>query len=148
MAAIGARAREHDLSSITKEFEVLFSGGKGSALRPYASYYLTGFLYEQPLIDLRADMEILGFARNDGVTEPEDHIACVLEIMDGIIVGLINEPATIEEQERFFKAHIDPWAGDFFNDLEACGNTPFYQAIATLGRRFIKVENELFSDRN
>ena len=37
---------------------------------PYGSFYLTGFLNEKPLADLRRAHEQLGFARAEGVNEP------------------------------------------------------------------------------
>ena len=42
--------------------------GAGGELAPFGSQYLTGFVYEKPLADLRGDLEELGIARADGVT--------------------------------------------------------------------------------
>lgn len=137
--AVGNAARVAD------EFDALFLGPTGGRLRPYASYYLTGFVYEKPLEELRAEMARLGFARNDGVFEPEDHIASVLEIMASLIVGMMDDPAPLAEQRRFFNAHIAPWADAFFADLEAADSAPFYRAVGVLGRLFIASERATFA---
>lgn len=145
LSAVGESARTGNADAIADEFNTLFVGLTEGELRPYASYYLTGFLYEKPLADLRWDMAQLGFARNDGNAEPEDHIACVLEIMEGLIIGAVGAPATLDEQQRFFDAHIVPWAEAFFLDLEAAETADFYRPVGALGRLFIAIERDAFS---
>ena len=52
-------ARAATPASAEREFTALFIGlGRGELL-PYASYYLTGFLNEKPLAQLRRDMTAL-----------------------------------------------------------------------------------------
>jgi TorA maturation chaperone TorD len=60
--------------------------GRGELL-PFASYYLTGFLHERPLAELRGELERLGIGRAPGVHEPEDHIGFVCETMAGCLRG-------------------------------------------------------------
>ena len=49
-------------AAATREFNALFVGlGRGELL-PYASYYLTGFLNEKPLAQLRQDMAAQGWS--------------------------------------------------------------------------------------
>ncbi len=128
-----------------REFNRLFIGLTGGELTPYGSYYLTGFVYEKPLADLRWDMEALGIARADGVAEPEDHIASVCEIMRGLITGAFGPPASLRQQRRFFDAHVAPWASRFFEDLETAPAAVLYRPIGALGRLFMAVEREAFS---
>ncbi|MDA7966615.1 molecular chaperone TorD family protein, partial [Ruegeria sp.] len=53
-----------------REFNALFIGlGRGELL-PYASFYLTGFLNEKPLAQLRNDMAARGITRAQNVYEP------------------------------------------------------------------------------
>ena len=67
-------------ASVEREYNILFIGvGRGEVL-PYASYYLTGFLHEKPLADLRAKMRSLGIKRKQGVSEPEDHLGALCEL--------------------------------------------------------------------
>lgn len=128
-----------------REYDALFIGlGRGELL-PYGSYYLTGFLNEKPLAKLRNDMQALGIARREDVKDPEDHIGSLMEMMAGLISGRYGEPAPIEVQRDFFLAHIEPWAGHFFSDLEAAGSSRFYQPVGAIGRLFIEIEKSAFT---
>ena len=72
--ALAQISKSMDPPSVEREFNVLFIGmGRGEVL-PYASYYLTGFLHEKPLADLRNSMRSHGIQRKDGIPEPEDHL--------------------------------------------------------------------------
>lgn len=127
-----------------REFNALFIGlGRGELL-PYASYYLTGFLNEKPLAQLRNDMAAQAITRAKNVYEPEDNIASLMEMMAGMIVGRFGTPATIENQKTFWNRHIGPWAGHFYSDLEAAENSVFYASVGTAGRAFMEIEREGF----
>ncbi|WP_448207691.1 TorD/DmsD family molecular chaperone [Azospirillum sp. sgz302134] len=141
---LGQAARSTDAAAVEEEFNTLFIGVGGGILSPYASYYLTGFLHEKPLAELRDDMARLGIARADDVKEPEDHMAALAEMMAGLITGAFGEPAALAEQRRFFDRHIGSWAGRFFADLETTPSAAFYGAVGTLGRRFLEVEAQAF----
>ncbi|MET1412449.1 molecular chaperone TorD family protein [Roseibium sp. HPY-6] len=127
-----------------REFNALFVGlGRGELL-PYASHYLTGFLNEKPLANLRSEMAKRGIGRADGQKEPEDNIASLMEMMAGLIVGRFGTVTSVAEQKQFFQAHIEPWAIHFFSDLEASKSSVFYGAVGALGRQFMEIEAEAF----
>lgn len=127
-----------------REFNALFIGlGRGELL-PYASHYLTGFLNEKPLANLRADMARRGIQRAEGKREPEDNIASLMEMMAGLITGRFGTVTSVAGQKEFFNAHVDPWAIHFFTDLEASKSSVFYGAIGALGRQFMEIEAEAF----
>ncbi len=111
-------------------------------LLPYASYYLTGFLNERPLARVREDLAALGLARVEGMSEPEDHLAFLLEIMAGLAAGRFG--AEEGAQRRFFDRHLAPWAPRLFADLEQAKAARFYRAVGGLGRVFLDVEAEAF----
>jgi TorA maturation chaperone TorD len=137
-------ARISKPKAVESEFNKLFIGlGRGELL-PYASYYLTGFLNEKPLAQLRQDMSARGLARADNVFEPEDNIASLMEMMGAMIVGRFGAPADLPTQKEFFNRHIAPWAAHFFGDLEGAKNSVFYTPVGTLGRIFIEIEAEAF----
>lgn len=127
------------------EFNALFIGLSEGELIPYGSYYLTGFLYEKPLADLRWDLDSLGIARSEDVAEPEDHIASLCEVMHGLIVGAFGAPVDIDAQRKFFDAHVNSWASRFFTDLETAEKAVLYRPIGTIGRTFMAIEREAFS---
>jgi TorA maturation chaperone TorD len=141
--ALAAAARETSPAKVEREFHNLFIGVGEGELVPYASYYLTGFLYERPLARLRDDLRRLGVARADGVAEPEDGIAGLCEVMAGLIEGAF-ETAPLARQRDFFDRHLAPWAGRFFADLEHAPSASFYRRVGSLGRAFIDVEIQAF----
>ncbi len=130
--------------AVEREFQELFIGlGRGELL-PYASYYLTGFLNEKPLAQLRGDMAARGVTRAPNVYEPEDNIASLMEMMGGMIAGRFGAPAQLADQKTFFNRHIGPWAGHFFSDLETAEASVFYASLGTAGRLFMEIEREGF----
>ncbi len=137
-------ARAATPTSAEREFTALFIGlGRGELL-PYASYYLTGFLNEKPLAQLRKDMTALRISRAPNVYEPEDNIASLMEMMAGVITGRFGAPVALDRQKEFFNRHIAPWAGHFFTDLEGAKGSVFYTPVGTVGRLFIDIEREAF----
>ena len=128
------------------EYDALFVGmGTRGEVLPYASYYLTGFLHEKPLAALREDMGRRGIAREDAMTEPEDHLGSICEMMAGLVDGTYGVPADLAGQRAFFERHLDPWAAHFFNDLEAAQASRLYQPIGQIGRLFVEIERDAFA---
>ena len=140
--AFGKLAQRTPRARAEEEFSTLFYGfGAGGELSPYASYYLTGLVYDKPLAELRTDMAQLGIAPADGNGEPEDHIASLCEMMHGILTGAFGDPRSAKS---FFDKHLAPWAGKFFADLEKAPSAVMYMPLGTIGRLFIEVEREAF----
>ena len=135
--ALAAAARGTTVESARQEYFDLFVGLGQGELLPYASYYLTGFLNEKPLARLRGDMARLHIARADDVTEPEDHIAALCEMMSG-------QPTELAEQRQFFDTHIGCWAPRFFEDLQGAQSAVLYMPVGTIGRLFMAIEAQAF----
>jgi TorA maturation chaperone TorD len=126
-------------SAIDDEFHGLFIGLGRGELVPYASWYMTGFLMERPLGNLRRDLAELGIERAESVREPEDHAGALCQVM----ALLIDDPAYGPEQEReFYARHIEPWMKRFFGDLESAEGAVFYKQVGCLGRHFIELEEQ------
>jgi TorA maturation chaperone TorD len=138
LAGLVAAAEEADPAALEREHFKLFIGVGRGELMPYASWYLTGFLHDRPLADLRAALRRLGVERAPGVPEPEDHIAFLCETLAGLIEGrFAGEP---EEATIFFGRHLRPWAARFFRDLEKAEAARFYRAVGALGRAAVEIE--------
>ena len=133
-----------DPRETAQEYHDLFIGVGRGELLPFGSYYLTGFLNEKPLADLRSDLSDLGFERAMGVAEPEDHVATLCDVMANLIAAPSGD-ATVYAQERFFSAHLKPWAGKFFVDLQAAKKADLYRSIGQIGALFMGIEEEGFS---
>ncbi|MBK4734500.1 TorD/DmsD family molecular chaperone [Noviherbaspirillum pedocola] len=138
-ACRGARAE-----ALSTEYDSLFIGvGKPEVLL-YGSYYLAGFLMEKPLAELRADLARLGLERADDISEPEDHIAMLFEVMRYLIASQDIEHASIPTQQAFFSTHIAPWAAQLFDAIDTHRHAAFYATVTRLARAFIDVETQAF----
>lgn len=131
-----------EVSQLSEEYQDVFIGVGGGEVTPYASWYLSGSLFEQPLIALRQDLESLGIEREEGVSEPEDHAAAVCEIM---ALVLLDPDVDFQWQREFFQRHIEQWLGRLFVDLQQASSASFYRAVGSLGEEFYKLEREFFS---
>jgi len=144
LSALSKVAGSSSERDIDDEYHALFVGLGRGELVPYGSYYMTGFLNEKPLAVLRTDMRKLGIARAEGVKRSEDHIAALCEMMAGMVMGDFGAPVDLTGQRDFFFAHLAPWAGKFFADLEAAESARFYMPVGTIGRIFMEIENTAF----
>jgi TorA maturation chaperone TorD len=130
--------------TVQSEFNALFIGlGRGELL-PYASYYLTGFLNEKPLANLRDTMATFGMARAPDNFEPEDNIASLMEMMAGLIVGRFGSVASVEGQKQFFNSHVGTWAVHYFTDLQAAKSSVLYASVGAEGSALMDIEREAF----
>ncbi len=132
-----ARTSEH---SAKQEHQELFIGVGRGELLPFGSWYQTGFMMEKPLMTLRLDLQELGFKRQADTHEPEDHVAALCEVM-----GYLIHESSHEQQQRFFRTHIQEWIQRFFNDLQNAKCASFYIAAGQLGSAFMQEEIEKFN---
>ena len=135
-------AQAADTHRLEEEYNLLFIGLGGGELTPYASKYLTGFLMERPLAELRTTLRRYGVARRDGRCEPEDHAAALCETMALLIAA--NE-LSFKEARDFFDTHIGSWMAQFFSDLANAESAGFYAAVGRLGQAFVGIERTYFS---
>jgi TorA maturation chaperone TorD len=142
-AALAAAAARINPERIEREYLDLFVGVGRGELFPYASYYLTGYLYGRPLARLRETLKQIGIERTEGQSEPEDHVAVLFEVMAGLASGQIIAPRGTDR--NIFEAHLKPWIGRFCSDLERAESVTFYSCVGTLGRIFMEIETEAFS---
>ncbi|WP_239988634.1 TorD/DmsD family molecular chaperone [Paramagnetospirillum kuznetsovii] len=145
LGELAAAAASSDEDSVAEEYDALFIGVTGGELVPFGSWYLTGFLHEKPLADLRAHMARLGIEPTPGVSEPEDHVASLLEMMQGLITGLFDNDLTPRAQKEFFETHLGGWMPRFMTDLEKAESARFYRAVAKVGRLFLDIETQAFA---
>jgi TorA maturation chaperone TorD len=136
MLAMSAERATPD--AVADEYQSLFIGLGRGELVPFGSWYLTGFLMEQPLARLRTDMQKLGFEREEGVAEPEDHAAALCEIM--ALLAEDGSAGSLESQAAFFETHIGPWMARFFRDMQEAPSARFYRAVGQLGEQFINTD--------
>lgn len=142
-ALVGA-FREVTLDEARDEYDALFQGVGKPEVFLYGSFYLTGFLNERPLAQLRDDLAALGLGRDDTRMETEDHVAYVLEVMRYLIAGDDVAVCNLEQQRRFFRAHVQPWIESLCDAVEAHPAARAWRPVAALTRAFVQVETQGF----
>ncbi|KGD90110.1 cytochrome C oxidase subunit II [Achromobacter sp. RTa] len=137
-------ARALDDAAIAAEYDALFGGMGKPEVYLFGSHYLTGFLNEKPLVGLRNDLQALGLARDPSVSETEDHIAFLCEVMRYLIAGDDASVSNLARQREFFSAHIQPWVHDMAAAIAAHPAARFYARSAAFIQAFASVEAQGF----
>ena len=140
---VGA-ARALDERQIAAEYDALFGGVGKPDVYLFGSHYLSGFLNERPLVRLRGDLAALGLARAEIMSETEDHIAYTCEVMRYLIAGDDVAVANLTKQRGFFAAHLQPWAAQLCDAVQAHPKARFYASLADFTRAFVAVEAQGF----
>jgi TorA maturation chaperone TorD len=136
--------RNTTAAAAAEEYDALFGGVGKPEVFLYGSYYLSGFLNEKPLALLRADLEQLGLARDEARSETEDHVAYVFETMRYLIAGDDVAVCNLEQQRRFFRAHVQPWVAQLCDTVQAHPRADTWRTVAELTREFVGVEAQGF----
>lgn len=142
--SLQAAAREADTEQLAEEYFNLFIGLGRGELVPYASFYIHGFLMEKVLASLRNELQRLGFELQEGISEPEDHVAALCETM-GMIIS--ESGLSLKEQSAFFETYIASWMGEFFAELRDAESADFYRVVAQLGQQFLEIESQYLAMR-
>ncbi len=137
-------ARDMTDAAIAAEYEALFGGVGKPEVYLYASHYLSGFLNEKPLARLRTELTALGLARDAAMSETEDHIAYLCEVMRYLIAGDDVAVANLTRQQTFFATYLQPWVMLLCDTLQQHPKARFYAAVAALTRAFMSVETQGF----
>lgn len=141
-------ARNLSHEAVRAEYDALFGGVGKPEVYLFGSHYLSGFLNEKPLAALRTDLDALGLARDDAMSETEDHIAYVCEVMRYLIAGDDVEVANLTRQREFFSRHLQPWAGPLCDAIAASPKAVFYRNVAAFTQAFVSVEAQGFDMLN
>ena len=108
------------------------------------SYYMAGHLNEKPLVNIRKALEGFGLEAAEEITETEDHISALCEVMRYLIAGDDVEISNLTNQRVFFNEHIRPWYDDFCDVIEGIPEMRLYHPIAALTREFLAIEAQGF----
>ena len=135
---------QHDDDALRQEYDRLFGGVGKPAVYLFGSHYLSGFLNDRPVVRLRDSLQELGLARDPGVTETEDHVACLFDVMRHLIVDGERAAGGLAAQQRFFRDHVHPWIEALCDELTRHPEARFYAGVGELTRQFIRVEAQGF----
>ena len=138
-------ARAMTDAEIASEYDTLFGGIGKPEVYLYGSHYLSGFLNEKPLAQLRQDLQALGLSRDEtSMSDTEDHVSYVLEVMRFLVAGEDASVSNLTQQAKFFSAHIQAWLPALCDALQAHPKARFFASLAEFTRAFIQVEMQGF----
>lgn len=139
-----AAARDRSLADTCREYDALFGGVGKPEVYLFGSHYLSGFLNEKPLAALRNDIAALGLARDEAMSETEDHVAYLCEVMRYLIAGDDVEVANLTRQRTFFSCHVQPWFPRMCDAVMQHPKAVLYSRLAAFTQAFISVEAQGF----
>ena len=137
-------AKNNPAQDWREEFDLNFiSIGKPNVVLN-GSFYMAGHLNEKPLVNIRRALETFGLEAAEEITETEDHISSLCEVMRYLIAGDDVEISNLTNQRVFFNDHIRPWYDDFCDAIEGIPEMRLYHPIASLTREFLAIEGQGF----
>ena len=137
-------AKNNTAKAWRDEFDLNFiSVGKPNVVLN-GSFYIAGHLNEKPLVYIRKALEEFGLESAEEVTETEDHISALCEVMRYLIAGDDVEISNLTNQREFFNAYIRPWYDDLCDAIEGIPEMHLYRPVAALTREFLAIEGQSF----
>lgn len=133
-----------DAEAVRTEFDTAFLGVGKADVIPYASYHLSGFLNDRPLVELREHLTALGLSRRADIGETEDHLSALCETMAWLIAGDPGKGRELAVQREFFSRFLAPWFESLCDTIEHSGVTDFYKHAGRLLREFLAIERLAF----
>jgi TorA maturation chaperone TorD len=135
-----------DAEAATDEYHNLFVGVGKCEINLHASHWLTGFMMEKPLADVRATLARLGLGRRAGVSLVEDHLAALLETMRILIAGQDDRrPGSLAEQRQLFERHIADWVFPCCAAIRESSVANYYRRVAQFSIDYLALERDSFA---
>jgi TorA maturation chaperone TorD len=139
---LASNAMDEDAAAL--EYEHLFVGMGKAPVPIYAAAHAPGG-GDHPRVRILQDLRDLGLARPDTVTEPEDHLAGLLDVMRVLVAGGAGRaPAELDAQRRFYDAHLAQALPRCLAAIAAADEANYYRHVAAVGRAFVALETESF----
>jgi TorA maturation chaperone TorD len=134
-----------DADAAAYEYDELFAAVGKAPVSIYAGHYLGAPAIDHPRVRLQAAFAELGLARAEKVSEPEDHLGGLFEVMRILVAGAPGrEPASLAEQKRFYQTYVERSAPRFFEALALAPKANYYRHAAAVGAAFMALESQSF----
>lgn len=126
---------------------------KRSAL-PYASVYLSdgGLLMQQPHTEMLELLKAEGLAVSEGLNEPADHLAVMLDYLGNLCIQGVNcgsetERGVLHEKQLSFIEHqLMSWVPSFVARAQQLKQTFFYPKVAQLLLTYLQLDQAYLRD--
>jgi TorA maturation chaperone TorD len=146
--------RENLFIDLAAEYASLFLNMGPRPVRLVESVYLgkDHLLYEKPYHEIIQAYKSLGYQKDKGFQEPEDHVAVEFDFMahlcrwtsktldDGDIEKAI---AYLNLQKEFLRDHLNRWVPILCEELERNASLSFYKGVAQITNGFIAMDDEI-----
>ena len=137
-------AKNNPAKAWHEEFDLNFiSIGKPNVVLN-GSFSMAGHLNEKPLVNIRRALQEFGLEAAEEITETEDHISALCEVMRYLIAGEDVEVSNLTNQRVFFNEHIRPWYDELCDAIEGIPEMHLYRPVAALTREFLAIEGQSF----
>jgi TorA maturation chaperone TorD len=141
--ALRAASAAMDAEAAKYEYDELFVGVGKSEVNLHASHWLTGFMMEKPLADVRSELARLGVGREPSATLVEDHLSPLCEVMRLLITGRDDRrPATVSEQRAFFARFLQPWTSRCCAAISQHPIANYYRRVGQFADAFLAIERD------
>ena len=132
-----------DADAAAQEYTELFIGVGRSEVNLHASHWLTGFMMEKPLAELRSALAGLGLARRADVVMLEDHLSALFETMRLLIAGQDERlPASVATQQVFFERHIASWIFPCCTAIRESAIANYYACVAKFTEEYVALDRD------
>lgn len=144
--ALREASERADRAAIAQEYDDLFIGVGKSEVNLHASHWLTGFMMERPLAEVRGTLAQLGLARRPDARLVEDHLSALCETMRILVAGQEGRPpAGLPTQKAFFDRHVAGWVFECCDAIAQCPLASFYREVAQFTMFFLALERDSFA---
>ena len=126
---------------LEQEHTDLFVGTGKAEVTPYLTHYTIKYATDNPLVELRQQLNRWGMARRENAHEPEDHVSGICETMR---FAIAVQHRSDEEQKSFFERFLHRGGMAFCDAVSASPKAVFYRRVAGFARAFLEVEHEAF----
>ena len=137
-------AKNNPAKAWHEEFDLNFISVGRPNIILNGSFYMAGHLNEKPLVEIRRSLQTFGLESAEEVTETEDHISALCEVMRYLIAGDDVEISNLTNQRVFFNSHIRPWYDELCDAIEDIPEMHLYHPVAALTREFLAIEGQSF----
>jgi TorA-specific chaperone len=109
-------------------------------------------LYEEPYHEIMEAYRSLGFEKEKGFLEPEDHISVEFDFMAALCRwtsktlesnDIKNAIAYLSLQKEFLRDHLIRWVPGLCKQIEDAATSNLYKSVAQVTSGFIELDNEI-----
>lgn len=144
------------IEDLAADYAVLCLGARRSdGADPYGSVHTSdaGIMMQQEWVDMLYLYADLGLQLAPTTTEPEDHLAIVLECMSHLSRRTVDALAagephaeSIARQISLLDDHLLRWVPAFVEKVHRLAGTDFYRAVATITIEYLKLDREVLAE--